>query len=515
MGCLCKKRNTNQNLLIKIKEDFDIENQNENLDKKREFALFLIENSNNFHKKHYNEVKQLKDEQFINLYKGNTDYKEFGSHDPKGFLDLVQKFQDNQELLSQWCGQKKYYEIVKVLWKMNIIPKCKGKEDAEQESILKDHRIDTSNWDTNFYQDFKSMVNVSAEDIIAKRMKCYIEADYGTIDEFVKLEEKCRQQVEENEKSSCGKSLIDNLETSMYSKLKLIFPIFYNKYSTDFDNMSKDIAERQKKVALEKMIKAGMTEKKSQKILEKVMKEYKEKKYTKNFTFDSKKELENVKDFTIKFSKGEIDELKFKDKAEIFFSNKMIKHATLGLSLVNLGYSVLNLSKKFLDSNNLKAQVRIRLDSIKDSFKIHQNKVNDIPVDIDEAIIYIKKLYKDFNDDLEAVNQLMEDIKLAINNEENERNKAIIQTFLSGVGVGFSIFGISLTKGSDRIEYAASSVSNILTVGVSAANIAMSVENIKNFQKNLEEVQTLGKQIEEEIEKLKQKFSTYGRAHWA
>lgn len=359
------------------------------------------------------------------------------------------------------------------------------------------------------------MVNVSAEDIIAKRMKYYIEADYGTIDEFVKLEEKCRQQVEENEKSSCGKSLIDNLETSMYSKLKLIFPIFYNKYSTDFDNMSKDIAERQKKVALEKMIKAGMTEKKSQKILEKVMKEYKEKKYTKNFTFNSQKELENVKDFTIKFSKGEIDELKFKDKAEIFFSNKMVKHATLGLSLVNLGYSVLNLSKKLLDSNNLKKQVKIRLDTIKESFDRHKNEVNKIPVDIDEAIIYIKKLYKDFNDDLEAVKQLMEDIKLAINNEENERNKAIIQTFFSGVGVGFSIFGISLTKGSDRMEYAASSVSNILTIGVSANNIAMSVKNIKDFQQSLEAAQNLGDKIQKEIEELKKKFSTYGRAHWA
>lgn len=109
----------------------------------------------------------------------------------------------------------------------------------------------------------------------------------------------------------------------------------------------------------------------------------------------------------------------------------------------------------------------------------------------------------------------MEDIKLAINNEENERNKAIIQTFFSGAGVGFSIFGISLTKGSDRIEYAASSVSNILTIGVSANNIAMSVKNIKDFQQSLEAAQELGDKIQKEIEDLIKKFSTYGRAHWA
>jgi hypothetical protein len=35
MGCLCKKRSRNEELINKINEDFDIEKQNEDIEKKK------------------------------------------------------------------------------------------------------------------------------------------------------------------------------------------------------------------------------------------------------------------------------------------------------------------------------------------------------------------------------------------------------------------------------------------------------------------------------------------------
>lgn len=514
MGCLFCKKRRNEDLLSRITEDDAIEKQHEDIEKQRELAIYLVENDYSIFSQHLNEVKNLNDEQFINLFKGNTDYKGFNSSDLSGFLNLVQKFQDNRELLINWYREKKYYKIILDLWKSKAIPILKGKSESEQEIILKNNRIDTSNWDDEFYRHFKSIINCSEEDIIAKRMKKYIEANYGNIDEYVKLEEKCRQNVEQNENTSCGKHLMDNLETSMYNKIKMVGTLFFEKYSKDFDNMSKDIRNRQEQVAIEKLVKSGITESKSKEILKKVMKEYKEKKYTKNYTFNANNELKDVKDFSIKFTKGEIDELKFKDKSEIFFSNKMVKHATLGLSLINLSYSILHLGQKLMDNNNLKEQIKIRLDSIKRTFKQHKDNLK-IPLDIDEAVKYIKSKYKDFNDDLNAVNQLMEDIDLAINNQENERNKAIKQTCFSGLGAGFSFFGVAVTKGSDRIEYAASSISNILTSGISATDIVMTQKNINQLRASLKEAENLEKQIQQQIENLNQEFDKLKTAHWA
>ena len=515
MGCLCKKRSRNEELINKINEDFDIEKQNEDIEKKREFVIYLVQNDYNLFNQHLQEVKKLNDVQLLNLFEGNTDYKDFNSSNPDKFLNLVQKFQDNKGLLFEWYKEKQYYVIILDLWKSNIIPKIKGKSESEQESLLKSNRIDSSKWDDKFYKHFKSITNVSEEDIIAKRMKKYIEADYGDINEYIKLEEKCRKNVQQNENTNCGKHLMDNLEISMFNKLKLICPIFYKKYAQDFDNMSKDISDRQQKAALEKMVKSGLTESKSKEILNKVMKEYKENKLTKEYKFDSNEELKNIKDFSIKFTKGKIDELTFKDKAGIFFGNNMVKHAVLGLSLMNLAYSILNLGKKLSDTSNLKEQIKTRLNAIKNSFEQHKAKVSNMPFDIDEKVKYIKQLYKEFNDDLNAVNQLIEDINNALNNIKTERNKSIIEMCLSGLGLGISIFGIYVTKGTDRIEYASSSISNILTSGIGATDIAIAQKNINQLHNYLKEANNLGKEIQDQIQKLTDEFSKLKIAHWA
>ena len=90
------------------------------------------------------------------------------------------------------------------------------------------------------------------------------------------------------------------------------------------------------------------------------------------------KELEKVKEAAIKFKKGKLNELTFRDKADIFLSNKMVKHAALGLSimnLMNLFYGILHFGQRFLYYDELKGDILKRLENINNSFIDHKKKL--------------------------------------------------------------------------------------------------------------------------------------------
>ena len=61
----------------------------------------------------------MDDEEFKNLFEGNTNYK-FNNSTPR-FKELVQKFEDNYELISEWYNKDDYYKYMLPLWKCNII----------------------------------------------------------------------------------------------------------------------------------------------------------------------------------------------------------------------------------------------------------------------------------------------------------------------------------------------------------------------------------------------------------
>lgn len=153
--------------------------------------------------------------------------------------------------------------------------------------------------------------------------------------------------------------------------MKILVPLFLWKYQKDLDSFSSDYKQRQEDAAMKKMIDSGMTESKSIKMLEEIMKKYEKyekEKYIAEFnpnkglekvkdTGDPNKELEKVKEAAIKFKEGKLNELTFRDKADICLSNKIVKHAALGLSimnLMNLFYGICILGKDFYIMMNLK-----------------------------------------------------------------------------------------------------------------------------------------------------------------
>lgn len=208
----------------------------------------------------------MDDEEFKNLFEGNTNYK-FNNSTPR-FKELVQKFEDNYELISEWCNKDDYYKYMLPLWKCNIIQQLKGKDKEEQEKILKKIGIETSNWNPEFRNHFQSIIIKPQKDL-SESLKNYIEADFGDFDESIKISVHCKQNIENNEETKCGKILISNLETNMYNLLKKFVPGFYKSYLDDLKNMPIDLKNKQEEAAIQKLIDSGMSEKNSKNLIQK------------------------------------------------------------------------------------------------------------------------------------------------------------------------------------------------------------------------------------------------------
>lgn len=175
MGCLCPKKSNskNPNLNDKLNEEPETINQedleanhitiglsnNEDINKKRKLAEFLISSDINIFKRHLEEVRQLNDKEFNELFEGNTDFN-FNVENKKNFKQLVQKFEDNKELTIQYYNNEKYYEYVLLIWKKNILQKLKeANNENEQNQILRSYNIDTSKWDGEFKEYFQIIIN--------------------------------------------------------------------------------------------------------------------------------------------------------------------------------------------------------------------------------------------------------------------------------------------------------------------------------------------------------------------
>ena len=515
MGCLsclfCKKRIEPENIenTSLLKDEDKNEDKNE---QKRKLAIYLVQKGLKKYHDFLPEIKNLNNEQFNNFFKGNTDYNNFKSSDPKHFNELVQEFGNHYDILSEFYDDEKYYPMIFELWKAKCFLNMKGKDDEEQKRILKHHGVKTEIWDEKFKNHVKSVTTESlSKEEIARILKNYIASDFGNFDEYVKTTTRCTKNIVENEKTYCGKILKTKLDENMEQAFKTLFPIFKERYIND-NTLSSDFQKRQEKAAINKMIKSGMTEANSKRIIKEIIKKYEEEKFT--GTFNPNEELKKVKDVSIKFSKGKLNELSFKEKADVFFSNEMIKHAVFGISLMNLTYGILHLGQRLFHYDEIKAELKIRLDDIKKSYQKHKDEVNSIPDDIDEAAEYIKKLNAKFNSDLEKVQELIQDIKDAINNEKTERNKSIFQFFGSIVFGGIGGAAAHLSKDmKDKIEYASSSLFNFINSGLNGVDIYKAVKNINELEKAEKEAIDLRKDIEKEIDKLKERFESLKTAH--
>lgn len=126
MGCLsclfCKKRIESENI-----ENTSLLKDEDKNEEKRKLAIYLVQKGQKKYLEFIPEIKNLNDEQFNNLFKGNTDYNNFNSSNPTHFKELVQKFGDHYDILSEFYDDEKYYPMILELWKANCFLNMKGK----------------------------------------------------------------------------------------------------------------------------------------------------------------------------------------------------------------------------------------------------------------------------------------------------------------------------------------------------------------------------------------------------
>jgi hypothetical protein len=550
MGCLCPKLKLNKfikDLNEKLneepapieKEDQDIHITVGNpkypdISQKRKLAEFLISNDLNIFKKLLMQVKQLSDEDFYQLFEGNTKHN-FNVPNKKEFIQLVQKFDDNYELISKYYNNEKYYDNMKKIWRLNILQKLIEEEDfSKKEDIINKMNLNKNEWDEEFKDCFYSIIMGKPKKSYGERINNYIQANYGNFDDLIKAVNKCKKNVEKSEESHCNKVLKANLDTTASKLINKFLPLFLKNFEEEIRKMPDELRKKEEQNAYDTIKDIIYDESDRNKLINEVKKIYEKEiseSQKENATFGFVSEFEELKNLSTKFNEEndywdlfedeeqlEFKKLGFSDKAQVFFKNNAIKHAFLGLSLANFTYSVLHLTQTFMKReilNNLNKKYKAEIDRIEDNFRRHQSKVEIIPDDIDEAIEKIIELGKIFQADLDEINELINNIENDILGVQTERNKSIFNVIGSGLGGLLGIVGMAYTEGNDRKEYAAGTLADFLAIISNCTDISMQQQMINQLKANQDRAKSLKKEIEEEIDKLRKKFEALKCKHYS
>ena len=545
MGCLCPKiyrEKPNDALSAKLneepapigKEKIDAEiitvgqPKFQDLDKKRKLAEYLLNSDLNIFKRHLPEVQKLNDEDFNELFEGNTEYK-FNTINEREFKQLAQKFQDNKELLLEFYSNENYYSYILKIWRPNILQSLKSADPKKKDEIFKRYKIDVFEWDGEFTERFNIIIDTPpVEELLANRFKNYIQADYGDFDELIQNVDKCKKKIQNDEESHCNKTLRANLETSMTKVIKDMVPKYLENLKKELPNLYKDIKKKEEENAIKDILDSGLTKENEKKLIHKVKKIYEKKEFD-PLKFDFNKESNKLKELSDKFNQENYEtnvfarrhELNFmgtdlSEKAEVVFSNKIVKDAILGLSMANLTYSVAHVSQSLSNYNQYTEQFRNRIDIIRKNFNKHQSEVKIIEdeEDVDILLEQIIKIGKKFNQDLSDVKDLIKDIKDAKNNVVTERNKSIFNLAISGGGIVVNVVAMNVTKGEDRIDFAKSSAAQVLSFISNCVDIHTQNKMLGKFGDYLQEAEALREQITNEIDKLRTKFSGLSGKHY-
>lgn len=501
---------------------------NNDLPLKRKLAEYLLASDLNVFKKHLGEVRTLNDEKFNELFEGNTECI-YGVQDEKGFRQLAQKFDDNKDLIYECYEKEEYFKYASQIWRPNILQALKeANSETKKNEILKKYKIDISLWDPAMQEQFNIIINTAPIKSLADRMVNYIQTDYGNFDELIKNVDKCEKNMQKDKDSYCNKAITSNLETSMSRIIDVFVPNFLKQLSTGVSQIPSNIKKAEESRAIKEIIKRGVISKNNKKkLINTVKKIYKER--NKDSTlFGYNEEYKKLKELSKKFNDeddkyyafghGKIyfKEMGLKDKASVAFGNKMVKHALLGLSMVNLTYSVMHLTKTFMDYKSFQEQFRFRLDEIRQKFIRHQSEVKVITeeTDVDKAVELIIECGKKFNQDLSDVENLIADIQNAMNGVKTETNKSILNLMGSGGGLLIAGIGATVTKGEDRFEYASASLADMLGFITNIADIKEQKKYMKKYCEDYQQAVNLKTEILNEINNLKNKFYELSGKHF-
>lgn len=546
MGCLCpnKNRTPKNNLNEKLNEEPETiktedleshitiglaEKDNNDLSQKRKLAEYLLDRDINMLKKYLPKLRKLNNDDFRKLFEGDAKY--FKDKNEKELMQLAQKFEDNKDLLDNFLYDEQYYPFISEIWRQNILQILKEKNNPnERDEILRKYKINTKAWDVNFQVQFNGIINIYPIKILGERMGNYLRADYGKFDELIKTSQKCKNTVEKKDKSYCNKVLRENLGISISKVINTFIP----KFLSQKDTILKDIKNKEERKVIQSLIDSGLSEENTKKLRKKIEEIYAENsKGEITELFEISEEFEKIKQISEDFNNehdfefsiegesiniGEKFDLKgaanFDDKAEAIFNNEAIKDVVLGLSLANVTYSVMHLSNTLMNYNYFSDEFENRLKEIRTKFERHQNEMEIISEDIDEAIEQILGYGKKFQQDLDEVEELIKDINDAMRGIKTERNFSFLNLVGSAGGIIISIIGAKYTKGDTQVDYVKGSIANLIAAASNITDIVAQQKMINDFNEKLIKAKTLEKEITDKIDELRKKFNELSTKHY-
>lgn len=464
-----------------------------NEQKARELTSILLKNDISIYRKLLPEVQKMSSEDFQSLFEGIDD-QEYNVRNKKDFKKLSIKFNNFHVILEEWYQNPKYYAYLKELWtRYPCIENLRCKEDDEFEKAMKSFSINYDKWPNDVKCEFKTLVN-NTEDTTAYELKQVIEDKFSelnsVLEELIVFKKAIKEQEENLVYEKNSQSLIFNIIGTIALPLAYMFG-------------QKNIAAKEAKVANKIIYNKCFNKKEADFITKDFIKIIEKKKCTGYYNYIDKNE--KLHKLNLKCKNGKLNNLKLGQKAKAFFKSKVVCGLHAALSFLNLGWSIYELTQTYKGFQEVK-NYKKRLEEIVGLFNIHKKEIGILPEDFSEAAIRIRNVLAKIRKDQQDLRNLINDIRMSIQFQESQKNKAIAG-LVGSIGLGiFGVVGGIVTANGTSVIYGVSSVANAASAIAHTSNIVMSSKLIKEFNdvltKAYEEEQKIQKEIDNLINEL-------------
>jgi len=515
MGCvlnLCSKKRNNNSIqddnIKDMKQELIPESDDNvvkievtdsfNIEKAREVIIILL-NYDSYYKELISEVNKLNDDEFRKLFEGDSDYDfTITDKNKKGkFKNLADKISTYNLILKEWYNKgDNYIECLKdIFYEFHSCYELSRLSRKELENQLADI-CKSPCWTIEIKDEFKVIIKHSED--TSEKLKSFLEIKLVELNEALKELSKSRKIIAEIETKNEGKKNIiidESFESLMNNILDNSIDIFLETYNSDCkdNNFSNE----------NKIIKLNNVERKN--VIKSLIK-----KYTSNDfgEFNFKNGLETVKNITEKINLCKLFSSETKDKISIAAKNKMIPHIILGISFLNLCNNIYYTYQLFADSNNKIQYFEEKLEKIKSNFIKHKKQIPLIKGhDYEKEKQMIEEIGSKIEGDKEAVEQLIDELNLSIQEQKDEKGKRIFKAVIDFLSIAATSYGgVKSEEKSKKVEFAFSSIFSGVSLISGSIDIVKLQSNIKKFKGFLKEAKLLKQEINEEINKLNQKY---------
>ena len=476
-----------------------------NEEKAKFLVRYLLENDIISYKKLIPEIESLNSNDFYNLFKGiKYDYDVLYKED---FKNLAMKFNNFVKILEPYYEDPKYYSALQDLWINNVCIEDLRQYADKGDSFTNKIKLLTDKfeeWPDDFKRDFYKLVRGTTNTKIYELKEVFKNKYYSYYEltkELLNLKHNFEYKKEDKNVSKAA----DNLIMSIFSKISTGI-ILLDQYSDIVFNKAQEakglLLKNDLLSVIEEYSDGDDTTITSNKIFNELKKLMEndmgenlyvlELRTMKWHLFDEYPGASNSSVLNIEpeaFSKGgDLDNtLDLKDKIESLLKDDLISWGILALSFINLGWSIYNFNEINKEFEKLKIYDQ-DLESIKNKFYNHKQKLQDLPDTLNEAIAYINEILSDIRNDQVRLDEHIKNIYKSIKKQESIQNKSKIGMIISGI---LGVFCIG------KAIYGAGGILNIFSIG---SNVVSGVVHLENYAKSKDIVIKLEQRLNEAIQ---------------